>query len=188
MSQFFDHIPENLQAFIARQKLFFIATAASSGRISLSPKGMDTFRCLGAHKCAYLDLTGSGNETAAYLKADGRATIMFCSFDQQALILRLYGKGRAVQPIDAEWNDLIGKFPAMPGARQIMLFDINSVQTSCGYAVPEYELKAERQILTKWAEKKSPAELQAYREQSNRVSIDGFETGLAVRTTEKQEV
>ena len=148
---------------------------------------MDTFRCLGAHRCAYLDLTGSGNETAAYLKADGRATIMFCSFDQQALILRLYGKGRVVQPGDAEWNGLTGKFPAVHGARQIMLFDIDSVQTSCGYAVPEYELKKERPILTQWAEKKSPDELRAYRAQNNIVSIDGFDTGLAARATENQE-
>ncbi|HEX4890422.1 MAG TPA: pyridoxamine 5'-phosphate oxidase family protein [Alphaproteobacteria bacterium] len=178
MAEFFDHIPENLQAFIARQKVFFIATAAATGRISLSPKGMDTFRCLGANQAAYLDLTGSGNETAAYLKADGRATIMFCSFDQQALILRLYGKGRAVQPGNAGWDSLIGRFPVIPGARQIMLFDIDSVQTSCGYAVPEYDLKSERQILRQWAEKKSPDELKAYRAGKNAVSIDGFDTGL----------
>ncbi len=178
MAEFFDHIPENLQAFIAEQKMFFIATAAATGRISLSPKGMDTFRCLDAHRAAYLDLTGSGNETAAYLKADGRATIMFCSFDHRALILRLYGKGRAVRPGAPEWNGLIGKFPAIPGARQIMLFDIDSVQTSCGYAVPEYELKQERQILRKWAENKSPEELSDYQRQKNTVSIDGFDTGL----------
>ncbi|MSP41953.1 MAG: pyridoxamine 5'-phosphate oxidase family protein [Alphaproteobacteria bacterium] len=187
MSQFFDHIPENLQEFISRQKLFFIATTAATGRISLSPKGMDTFRCLGAHRCAYLDLTGSGNETAAYLKADGRATIMFCSFDQQALILRLYGKGRPAQPGDPDWNSLTGKFPSLPGVRQIMLFDIDSVQTSCGYAVPEYELKRERPILTQWAEKKSPDELQAYRAMKNKVSIDGFDTGLAARPTENKK-
>ncbi len=178
MAEFFDHIPEKLQAFIAEQKLFFIATAAATGRISLSPKGMDTFRCLGPHQAAYLDLTGSGNETAAYLKADGRATIMFCSFDHRALILRLYGKGRAVRPGASEWNALIGKFPETPGARQIMLFDINSVQTSCGYAVPEYELKQERQILRKWAGNKSPEELTDYQRQKNAVSIDGFDTGL----------
>lgn len=178
MAEFFDHIPENLQAFIAGQKLFFIATAAAGGRISLSPKGMDTFRCLNANQAAYLDLTGSGNETAAYLKADGRATIMFCSFDHRAMILRLYARGRAVQPGAQGWDELIGRFPAVPGARQIMLFDIESVQTSCGYAVPEYELKQERQILLKWAENKSPEELQAYRRQKNTISIDGFETGL----------
>ncbi len=178
MAEFFDHTPENLQAFIAEQKMFFIATASASGRISLSPKGMDTFRCLGTKRAAYLDLTGSGNETAAYLKADGRATIMFCSFDHRALILRLYGKGRVVRPGDPEWNGLIGKFPAIPGTRQIMLFDIDSVQTSCGYAVPEYELKQERKTLVKWTEGKSEDELHAYRQQKNAVSIDGFDTGL----------
>lgn len=178
MAEFFDHIPENLQAFIAEQKLFFVATAAASGRISLSPKGMDTFRCLGRNQAAYLDLTGSGNETAAYLKADGRATLMWCSFDHRALILRLYGTGRTVQPETREWNDLIGRFPEIPGARQIMLFDITSVQTSCGYAVPEYELKSERQILRQWAENKSPEELRAYQQKKNAISIDGFDTGL----------
>ena len=178
MAEFFDHIPENLQAFIAEQKVFFVATAASTGRISLSPKGMDSFRCLDAHRAAYLDLTGSGNETAAYLKADGRATLMFCSFDHRALILRLYGKGRSVQPAMPGWDALADKFPVYRGARQIMLFDIDSVQTSCGYAVPEYELKRERQILTQWADKKTPEELRAYREQKNAVSIDGFDTGL----------
>ncbi len=178
MAEFFDHIPENLQAFIAEQKVFFVATAASTGRISLSPKGMDTFRCLDAHRAAYLDLTGSGNETAAYLKADGRATIMFCSFDQRALILRLYGRGRSVQPGCAEWDALIGNFPSLPGTRQILLFDIDSVQTSCGYAVPEYELKRERPVLIQWAEKKTPEELRAHRAQKNTVSIDGFDTGL----------
>jgi len=178
MAEFFDHIPENLREFIGKQKLFFIATASASGRISLSPKGMDTFRCLDAHRAAYLDLTGSGNETAAYLKADGRATIMFCSFDHRALILRLYGKGRVVRPGAPPWDSLISKFPAIPGARQIMLFDIESVQTSCGYAVPEYELQQERQILRQWAEKKSPEELSDYQRQKNAVSIDGFDTGL----------
>ncbi len=178
MAEFFDHIPENLQNFIAQQKMFFVATAAASGRISLSPKGMDTFRCLGANQAAYLDLTGSGNETAAYLKADGRVTLMWCSFDHRALILRLYGKGRTVQPGAPEWDELIGKFPVIPGTRQIMLFDIDSVQTSCGYAVPEYELKRERPVLLQWAEKKTPEELRAYRAQKNAVSIDGFNTGL----------
>jgi hypothetical protein len=184
VAEFFDHIPENLQAFIARQKVFFVATAASTGRISLSPKGMDSFRCLGPNRAAYLDLTGSGNETAAYLKADGRVTLMWCSFDHQALILRLYGTGRAVQRGAQEWRELIGNFPDFPGARQIMLFDIGSVQTSCGYAVPRYELIGERDILLKWADNKSPEGVRAYQEQKNRISIDGFDTGLGEITVQ----
>jgi len=178
MAEFFDHIPENLQRFIAEQKMFFIATAASRGRISLSPKGMDSFRCLGAHQAAYLDLIGSGNETAAYLQADGRATIMFCSFGPKPLILRLYAKGRAVGRGTPEWRDLIGRFVEIPGARQILLFDIESVQTSCGYAVPEFDLKSERQTLVKWTENKTEAELQDYLRKKNMVSIDGFDTGI----------
>lgn len=178
MAEFFDHIPENLQRFIAEQKVFFIAAAAASGRISLSPKGMDSFRCLSPHQTAYLDLTGSGNETAAYLKHDGRATIMFCSFGPKPLILRLYGRGRTVQRDTDAWRELIGKFTLIPGARQIMLFDIESVQTSCGYAVPEYELKSERPTLLKWAEGKKQQDLDDYIQKKNRVSIDGFETGI----------
>src|SRR5205814_4953448 len=118
--------------FIRRQSLFFVATAASGGRINLSPKGMDTFRVFGPNAVGYLDLTGSGNETAAHLQHDGRITVMFCSFDTKPIILRLYGTGRVVRPRDEQWQQAIASFEPMPGQRQIVLIDVQSLQTSCG--------------------------------------------------------
>ena len=178
MAEFFSELTETHQKFIAAQHVFFVATAASSGRISLSPKGLDTFRCLSANQVGYLDLVGSGNETAAYLKADGRVTFMFCAFQGRPLILRLYGTGRAVQPESPDWTKLTPKFPEIAGARQIILADIDSVQTSCGYAVPEYELKQERKVLSTWLESKTQDQLRDYQRDNNKISIDGFETGL----------
>lgn len=178
MAEFFTEVTEAQQKFIAAQHMFFVATAASEGRISLSPKGLDTFRCLTPNLVGYLDLVGSGNETAAYLKADGRITFMFCAFQGRPLILRLYGKGRSVQPHSPDWPELAAQFSDMAGARQIILADIDSVQTSCGYAVPEYELKQDRKVLSDWLDSKSADGLQAYQQEKNRVSIDGFDTGL----------
>jgi len=179
MADFFDTISDKHAAFIAAQPMFFTATACATGRINLSPKGMDTFRVLGPKLCGYLDLTGSGNETAAHLKADGRMTIMFNSFTRNPLIMRLYGKGRVVRPHHEEFATLAPHFPTdMPGTRQIILLDVESLQTSCGYAVPEMELKAERRALVKWAESKGEEALEESRRSRNIVSIDGFPTGL----------
>ena len=150
MAKFYPHLDDGLQKFIGEQKMFFTATAPAEGRINLSPKGMDTLRCLDDRTVAYLDLTGSGNETAAPLAADGRMTIMMCSFAESPLILRLYGRGRVVRPGDAEWDALRPHFPVLPGERQIVVLDLESAQTSCGFAVPVYELKGERQMLVEW--------------------------------------
>jgi hypothetical protein len=158
--------------------MFFTATAPIQGRINLSPKGMDTFRCLDNNTVAYLDVTGSGNETAAHLLENGRMTIMFCSFTEKPLILRLYGRGRAVRGRDAEWTDLYSLFDSLPGARQIMVMEIDSVQTSCGFGVPVYELKEERDILVRQAEHKGEAEIVAYQQKHNQISIDGLPTKL----------
>ena len=107
MAKFYTHLDEQLRRFIGEQKMFFTATAPTDGRINLSPKGMDTFRCFEeGRRVAYLDLTGSGNETAAHLSENGRMTVMFCSFSEQPLILRIYGRGRVVRPVDAEWPAL----------------------------------------------------------------------------------
>ena len=178
MAKFFSELDDTLRRFIAEQKIFFTATAPAEGRINLSPKGMDTFRCLDAKRVAYLDLTGSGNETAAHVRADGRLTVMFCSFTEKPLILRLYGRGRVVQPHDAEWPELHERFPRLTGERQIIVLEIESGQTSCGYAVPVYELKEERGRLVEWAEKKGEEGLRDYRREKNRTSIDGLPTGL----------
>lgn len=178
MAKFYPGITPPLAEFISRQHLFFTASAAPTGRINLSPKGLDSFRILGDKRVAYLDLTGSGAETAAHLKADGRLTILFCGFDQDPLILRLYGHGHVVRPSDAQWAALSAQFPSLAGARQIIVLDVDSVQTSCGFGVPRYRFEGQRDDLVQWAEKKGEAGLAAYRSEKNRISIDGLPTGL----------
>ena len=175
MAKFYTRLDEGLQSFIGEQKMFFTATAPVEGRINLSPKGMDTFRCLdGGRRVAYLDLTGSGNETAAHLSENGRMTVMLCSFSERPLILRIYGRGRVVRPGDGEWAALRPHFPELPGERQIVLLEVESAQTSCGFAVPVYELKEERQMLVEWTLKKGEDGIRDYRREKNRVSIDGL--------------
>ena len=178
MARFYPALDDKHIAFIGAQKIFFTATAPADGRINLSPKGMDSLSVLDDKRVAYLDLTGSGNETAAHLKHNGRMTLMFCSFDAGPLILRLYGRGRAIRRQDAEWAALRAHFSALPGERQIIVLDIDSVQTSCGYAVPLYDYHSERETLARWAEKKGPIGLLDYWREKNRVSIDGLLTGL----------
>ena len=178
MAKFYPALDDNLKAFIARQHVFFVATAPADGRISLSPKGLDGLRVLGDQRVAYLDLTGSGNETAAHLLADGRMTLMFCAFEGDPLILRLYGRGRSIKPGDAEWATLAPLFPALPGTRQIILLDIESLQTSCGAGVPLYAYTGEREELLRWLEKKGEPGVRDYQREKNRVSIDGLPTGL----------
>ncbi len=178
MAKFYPRLDDSLRDFIAEQKIFFTATAPADGRINLSPKGMDTLRCIDDHTVAYLDLTGSGNETAAHLAADGRMTIMMCSFSGSPLILRLYGRGRVVRPGDAGWDALHAHFTALPGERQIVVLGLESAQTSCGFAVPIYELKEERQMLVEWTLKKGEDGIRDYRREKNRVSIDGLPTHL----------
>ena len=136
MSKFFEEITPDIKSFIENQKMFFVATAPREGHINLSPKGMDTFRVLDAHTAIYLDLTGSGNETAAHLLENGRITIMFCSFDKAAMTMRLYGRGRVIHPRDPEWDNYLAKFPPAPGVRQIMEINVERAMNSCGYAVP----------------------------------------------------
>lgn len=175
MAKFYTRLDAGLQSFIGEQKLFFTATAPVDGRINLSPKGMDTFRCLDeGRRVAYLDLTGSGNETAAHLSENGRITVMFCSFDERPLILRIYGRGRGVRPGDEEWMTLRPHFPQFPGERQIVILEVESVQTSCGFAVPVYELKEERQRLVEWTLSKGEDGILDYRREKNQVSIDGL--------------
>jgi hypothetical protein len=178
MASFFPALTDKLIDFIREQHLFFVATAASTGRINLSPKGMDTFRVFSPTLVGYLDLTGSGAETSAHVLADGRITMMFCSFTAKPLILRLYGRGEVIRPTDARWADLSNDFPTILGARQIILMHIESCQTSCGFAVPRYDLVEERQMLIEWANKKGEEGLKDYRAKKNRMSIDGLGTGL----------
>jgi len=183
MAKVHEEITDELRAFIARQHVFFVASAPrrDEGRINLSPKGVDSFRVLSPTRVAYMDLVGSGNETAAHLLENGRITFMFCSFDGPPNILRLYGKGHAVLPDQPEWAALVQSFTRYPGTRQIIVADVERVQTSCGFGVPLYEYAGERDHLLKWAEKKGEAGLQEYQQTQNRYSIDGLPTPLAGR-------
>ena len=178
MAKFYTELDNSLRRFIAEQKIFFTASAPNDGRVNLSPKGMDSFRCLDGKTVAYLDLTGSGNETAAHIFENGRLTIMFCSFTEKPLILRLYGRGRVILKNDEDWNRLYSNFTPIVGERQIILLEIESLQTSCGFAVPVYELKEEREKLVEWAENKGENGLLEYRQTKNQISIDGLPTNL----------
>jgi hypothetical protein len=176
MAQAFDSISPEIATFIGAQPMYFVATAplARAGRVNLSPKGLDTFRVFSPNRVAYLDLTGSCNETAAHLLENGRITFMFCAFEGPPKILRLYGAGRAVLPSHPDWADFMLNFPNLPGVRQIIVAEIDRVQTSCGFAVPLLDLVGQRDVLTNWASKKGEQGLREYRHSKNRKSIDGL--------------
>ncbi len=178
MAAFYEKLNDKLTDFVRRQPIYFVATAARDGRINLSPKGNDTLRVLNEKTVAYLDLTGSGSETSAHLIADGRITMMLCSFEGDPLILRLYGRGEVVRPNDPKWLDLVGNFTQLPGQRQIVVLHIDSVQTSCGFAVPKMDLVEPRNVLVDWADKQGPDGLVEYRARKNVKSIDGLPTGF----------
>ena len=181
MSKMFDRIEPALREFIERQHIFFTASATGHSRINLSPKGSDSLRVLGPNAVAYLDQTGSGNEAAAHLRADGRLTIMFCAFEGAPMILRLYGRGIALPRGGDAYQTLLddafgGDEP--PGARQIVVLDVESVQTSCGYSVPLYNYKDERPTLRNWAVRKGQNGIREYWREKNITSIDGLPTGM----------
>ena len=175
MADFTDTLTDKHIAMIAKQPVFFVATAAADARINLSPKGYDAFRVLSPTRVAYLDLAGSGNETHAHLAADGRITLMFCNFDRPALILRIYGTGKPVLPQDSEWDALAEHFTVLPGTRQIFDIAVESVQTSCGWGVPYMEYQAERPTLQKAHAQSNPQEWEA-KIAARTTSIDGLPT------------
>ncbi len=175
----FDSIKDHHKRFIAAQKMFFVATAGDSGRVNLSPKGMDSFKVLGPNRVIWLNVTGSGNETAAHILEQNRMTIMFCAFEGKPVILRLYGSTSIYHPGDEAWDEHIALFPPLPAARQLFDVQLDLVQTSCGMAVPFYDFKAQREDLNKWAEKKNPDEIHAYWRKKNTKSIDGKLTDLS---------
>jgi hypothetical protein len=182
MATQFQRIEPAHAAFISAQHIFFTASAAATGRVNVSPRGADAFRILGPNAVGYLDETGSGNETAAHLRASGRLTIMFCGFENVPMILRLYGQGRSLPRGTPEYDALLatafdGK--ESPGARQIIRLDVEMVQTSCGYGVPLFDYKEDRPTLRRWAANKGEAGVAAYRREKNVRSLDGFETGVA---------
>jgi Pyridoxamine 5'-phosphate oxidase len=178
VAKFYSALTQSLIQFVQKQSMFFVATAPQAGRVNVSPKGMDTFRCLSDREVAYLDLTGSGNETSAHLTENGRLTLMFCSFSAEPLILRLYGQGTVVRPRSPEWAQYISHFEQIPGTRQIIAMQIDQVQTSCGFAVPLMELQGDRPLLQDWAQKKGEEGVRQYWQDNNQLSIDGLPTHI----------
>lgn len=181
MGSVFESISAEHEAFMKEQHMFFVGTAAPDGHVNLSPKGYDVFRILSPHRVAYLDLTGSGNETSAHLCKSSRITFMFVSFQKKPLILRLYGKGKVILPESPDWEEYAPHFEIIPGARQIIAADIESVKTSCGFSIPYYTYEGERSTLVKWAQDKGTDGLEKYWKQKNVVSMDGITTPLGKR-------
>ncbi len=173
MATFFEALTDKHIEFIGRQHMFFVASAASQGRINLSPKGMDTFRILDPNTVAYLDMGGSGNETSAHIQNDGRLTFMFCSFEQAPLILRVYGQGDVVRPGTAAWAELAPRFTQVHGQRQIIRARVTSVQDSCGFAVPRYDFVSERKTLVDYYAGRTQEEILA-KQAKQTASIDGL--------------
>lgn len=171
-------ISEALITFIEAQQVFFVGTAPQEGRINVSPKGTDSLKVVSPTRVLWLNLTGSGNETAAHIAENGRMTIMFCSFTEKALILRLYGQARAVHPRDAEWQALSSLFAPVIGARQVIDMEVDLVHTSCGWGVPICEYVSERQKLQEWADGKGAEGIKRYWLEKNSLSIDGIPTGI----------
>ena len=178
MAKQFPKLEKSHIEFIDNQHMFFVGTAAQEGYVNVSPKGMDSLRVINESKIVWLNLTGSGNESAAHVLENNRMTIMFCSFDLKPLIFRIFGNAKAVHQRDAEWAELISLFPEYVGARQIFVVDISMVQTSCGYAVPFMEYKKERDTLENGAIKKGREGIEASWERRNTHSLDGKDTGI----------
>ena len=176
MGKVYEEITSELAAWLKLQHVFFVATAplAASGLVNCSPKGMDTFRILGPKHVAYLDLTGSGVETIAHLRENGRIVFMFCGFADAPKIVRLHGRGEVITPESAEWAGLRSAFPEYPGARAIVRAELSRIGDSCGYAVPTLEYREDRDVLIRYAEAKGTSGLQAYRDEKNARSLDGL--------------
>ena len=178
MAKRYDSISPELASFIEKQPIFFVATALVNGRVNLSPKGMDSLRVLDENKVLWLNLTGSGNETATHLLSLDRMTIMTCAFEGKPMILRLYGNATVYHPRDEEWNEYIDLFPKYTGSRQLILMEVDLVQTSCGMSVPLMDFRGDRNQLTHWADKKGTQDIQNYWKEKNTESLDGHPTGI----------
>jgi hypothetical protein len=172
----FDHLTDEHQRFIESQPLFFVGTAARDGRVNVSPKGQKSLTVEEPNRILWLNLTGSGNETAAHLLDSNRMTLMWCAFEGPPLILRVYGRARAIHPDEPGWEECTARIPAPVGARQYFIVDVEEVWTSCGYAVPLLDFRAERTALTRWSEKKGEEGIRQYWAERNRLSLDGRPT------------
>jgi hypothetical protein len=175
MGKVFDGIDEKLAAWIGAQRMFFVATAPrDGGHVNLSPKGLDSLVVLGPRSVAYLDVVGSGAETIAHLRENGRITLMFCAFDGLPRIVRLYGRGEAIEPGDAGFDALAARFPRYPSTRCVIRAELTRIADSCGYGVPLYEYKGDRSHIADWADRKGPEGLRVYQLEKNRESLDGL--------------
>ena len=183
MGKFHDAIKPAHKAFIEDQHMFFVATAplSAEGRVNLSPKGLDCFKVLSEQRVGYMDLISSGNETSAHTLENGRITFMFCSFDSTPNILRLYGKGFTVLPGTPKWQQYADQFTLYPSTRQLIIADIDLVQTSCGFGIPMYNFTGDRDIHFEWAEKKGADGLHEYVQQNNLTSLDGLPTAIGLK-------
>jgi hypothetical protein len=179
MGKQYDQITEKHAQFIIRQQMFFVATAGPEGRINLSPKGLDSLRIVDPHQVVWLNLTGSGNETATHLVEDGRMTLMFCAFEGDPKVLRLYGRASVHHEGSDAWEAHIGRFPRLPGARQVIVMTVDSVGSSCGFGVPLYTYQGQREDLPTWAEKKGAKGIEDYWTSRNHLSIDGKPTDFS---------
>ena len=178
MAEQFDDLSDELQTWITQQHVFFVGSAAASGRVNISPKGQDSLRILDANTLLWLNLTGSGNETAAHIYDTNRLTLMWCAFEGPPRILRVYGQAEIIHPRDSAWSACTATLPAPLGARQYFKVHIDLVQTSCGYAVPLMDYEADRDVLTRWAEKRGAEGVAEYWAEKNTHSLDGLPTHI----------
>ncbi len=183
MGQQFSEIKDKHQVFIEQQKIFFVGTATQDSRVNVSPKGMDSFRVLSKNRIIWLNVTGSGNETAAHVQTCSRMTIMFAAFEGNPVILRLYGHAKAIHMNDAEWEPLMRHFEPIAGARQIFDMQVDLVQSSCGMSVPYFDYRDDRSSLVEWADKKGGEGLKDYWKQKNQQSLDGIDTHILEKNT-----
>jgi hypothetical protein len=183
MGKQYDTLTDKHIEFITAQKMFFVGTAAETGRVNVSPKGMDSLRIADNKRVLWLNATGSGNETSAHVQQNNRMTVMFCAFNGPPIILRLYGSAKVIHQNDAEWTNLFALFTLLPGARQIFDLSIEMVQTSCGMGVPYYDYSSDRELLNDWARKRSEEELKQYWLDKNQLSIDAIPTHIAAKNT-----
>ena len=185
--ELFDQLTEDHIDFIKDQKVFFVATGVAEGTINLSPKGLDSLRVVENNRILWMNLTGSGNETAAHVQENPRMTLMMNAFEGKALILRIYGKAKVIHQLDEEWKEFVDLFPYSEGSRQIFDLSIDLVQTSCGWAVPEYEFKKERDILDKSNKVAGEKGIRKYWKSSNTKSLDGLKTNIVEKNIGKRK-
>jgi hypothetical protein len=176
MGDLFPELNERLREFIAQQKMFFVASAplSADGHVNLSPKGLDTLRILGPKEVAYVDFTGSGIETVAHIRENGRLTLMFCAFQGPPRILRLRGRGEAIEPADEKWDHYAWRMPSYDNARSFIVLHVEMIADACGYGIPIYEYIGERTQLAAWCQRKGPEGIAEYQSNKNRQSIDGL--------------